>query len=282
MLSSRSSRSSLRVLGALVLATAALSTLIVAGCSASEGGSATSESNLNGVTLRKGHYARHGGITPGVLVDLVLKNGNQFEASGYPATFWGPANEQSPIEFSGSFTVKGNTLTLLTHKGNPYDAYTVTDNGSSFDFSVTTERGDVIRFQMSYVDGGDTLPVQVSKDPGMPPAIRGGQQLRCQGGMFGTDFSITKSGGWMYKFSGEPKVVDHVKLVQSDAEESDSQWIRLTGSGEKGRDGHNDYEVNIPAAAFRSGAKGVTVDVAAGSESSGVFVAGQVDCDAVE
>ncbi len=273
------SLSSIRALSALVLLT---SSIAATGCSADAGPTTDSSTeNLNDLTLQTGHYARSGGATPGVLVDLVLKSGHQFEASGYAATFWGPANEETPITFSGSYKVNGSTLTLLTHKGNPYDAYTVTDRGGSFDFRYTSERGDAIKFSMTYADSGSTLPTQLSKDPGMPAAVSGGTQLRCQSGMFGTTFSITKSGGWMYNFAGEPKVVDHVRLSQSDAEHSDSEWIRLTGSGTKGSDHRNDYEVNVPAAAFRHGARNVAVDIAIGSESSGVFVDGQAVCDAV-
>ncbi len=214
-------------------------------------------------------------------MDLVLKSGHQFEASGYAFMFWGPANEETPITFSGSYSLNGSALTQLTHKGNRYDAYTVTDRGGSFDFRYTSERGHAIKFSMTYSDGGDALPTHPSKDPGMPLAVSGGTQLRCQSGMFGTNFSITTSGGWMYNFAGEPKVVDQVRLSQSDAEASDSEWIRLTGSGTQGVDHHNDYEVNVPAAAFRPGARNVAVDIAIGSESTGVFVDGQAVCDAV-
>lgn len=263
------------------LTIAALFALTFPGCAGDGGQTPTTTSqDLNGLSMQTGHYARTGGPTPGVLTDLVLKDDRQFEASGYAPVFWGPADEESPIAFSGSYTIKDDTLTLLTHKGNPYDTYVVHASGSRFDFSYTSERGDPIAFTMTYADDGDTLPTQPSKDPGMPPALSGGQQLRC-GGMFGTTFSLTRSGGFMYTFAGEPKVVDHIRLSQSDAEASDSSWLRLTGSGTKGRDGHNDYEVNVPAAAFRAGATNVTIDVSVGSEDSGVFVAMPVTCDAV-
>jgi hypothetical protein len=273
---------SLRALALVVVA--GTSALSLGGCSAAaspETGATTSD--LNDTSLATGHYTRSGDATPGVLVDLVLKPGHQFEASGYAAMFWGPANEQSPITFSGSYKLDGDTLTLLTHKGNEYDHYTVTnDDGDSYHFRYTSDHGDDISFSMTYVDGDTTLPTTTSKDPGMPASVSGGVLLRCQGGMFGTDFAISKRGGTMTTFAGEPKVVDKVRLTQDPDEDSTSDWIHLAGSGTKADDEHNDYEVSVPAAAFEPGAQGVTVDIAIGNETSGVYTATQAVCDAVD
>lgn len=249
------------------------------GCAADATDDDTTESDLAGAELTLGHYVLSGSPSPGSYAELVLKSGHRFEAKAYSWTFWerSVADEEASV-MSGKFTLTGNQLTLLTTKGNAYGVYAVTKKDGTFAFDVTSDPRHRRKFVMTFEDNGSALdPDAPADDPGTPPAVANGTALRCRSGRHGVNFSISRNGGWMYQLTNGAS--DHVKLTLDTAHDNSGDWLNLVGSSAKADE---DYEVSIPAAAFRRGAKGVTVDVNAGSAVGGVFTAGGVTCDAAD
>lgn len=244
---------------ALALLTVASAATALAGCAGTtDENPAASEDAVVGA-LKTGTYKLTSEKTFSVFKQLILKSGGTYELQTYRSAAF-PDDSISYID--GTYTASRGKLTLNLHSGNALSTWTYKVRGSKVEFHNDDYDTD---FDMTYASSSQVAEdEEIGTDPGAPAAISGGTAITCTSsrgyGDIRANFEIKAPGtGQMYLTSPSSlhvSGVSKVRLGQTDGDESDSEWIRLSG----GSSSHY-YRVNFPADLVSNGGENVHVSI---------------------
>lgn len=244
---------------ALALLTVASAATALAGCAATtDEDPAASEDAVIG-TLKLGTYKLSSEKTFSVFKQLILKSGGKYELQTYRSAAF-PDDSISYID--GTYTASRGKLTLNLHSGNALSTWTYKVHGSKVSFHNDEDETD---FDMTYASSSQVAKDEtIGTDPGTPAPVSGGTAITCTSsrgyGDIRANIEIKAPGtGQMFLTSSSSlhvSGVSKVRLGQNDGDESDSEWIRVSG----GSSSHY-YRVNFPADLVSTGGANVHVSL---------------------
>ncbi|WP_146649077.1 hypothetical protein [Labilithrix luteola] len=242
-----------------VLSGASAATALV-GCAATDDENPATSEDAVIDALKTGTYKLSGTHSFSMFKQLVLKSGGTYEVQMYR----GPAFPDDSISYiDGTYTASRGKLTLNLHSGNALSTWTYKVRGSKVSFHSDEYAND---FDMTYASSSQVAEVEeIGTDPGKPASVAGGTAITCQStrgyGDIRANIELKAPGtGQMFLTSSSSlnvSGVSKVRLGQNDGEESDSEWIRVSGGSSSAY-----YRVNFPADFVQNGGQNVTISLA--------------------